>query len=495
MRAVRARLYRESGPRFLGRTPSAVPIKDGTASTSEVLDAVVREGAWLPAAEVIPPKRQGTVGAPRTYPEFTWTLLEELLWVIGSASTTKLMRELGRGGVWRTIRKKLRRHWPELPELPHDPPARQTFEYYLDRYLANSDETMERRLQRHAKVSTQQAIEAGNFDPAGGGSSTHPTVERTVYGDGKVIDAQYKSKPGTTRVNRKTGEVRPVRFDPDAWWYAEGGGDLVWGIKFAVLSTRRAEGHFILGFEHVAKDHDEAKAALTMLRRIKPYAPGAQAVVWDMILRGAHITVIMTEVGLVAVVGVHAQENPDGKKGRQAGTYVPRTEDLDDVEVTMPDGTVEVLHLAAHDGWLSIKDITESGEPHYEHLVCTRIQRHQDKKGFRFYGYFKLPAEYGGKVIVIRLFQNEDDTRRRINRSENLRAIPEGSEDFRRLHVLRPDAESVNAMIERALAPVNGRAPAKGWRRLLALLLGWARMVNAVTLARCRARAGPRVAA
>jgi hypothetical protein len=39
------------------------------------------------------------------------------------------------------------------------------------------------------------------------------------------------------------------------------------------------------------------------------------------------------------------------------------------------------------------------------------------------------------------------------------------------------------------------RSPAKGWRRNVALLLGWARMVNALTLARCRGRAAPPMAA
>ena len=44
-----------------------------------------------------------------------------------------------------------------------------------------------------------------------------------------------------------------------------------------------------------------------------------------MILRGEHLEVVMTEFGLVPVVGVHAKENPDGKKGRQAKTYSPRS--------------------------------------------------------------------------------------------------------------------------------------------------------------------------
>jgi hypothetical protein len=50
---------------------------------------------------------------------------------------------------------------------------------------------------------------------------------------------------------------------------------------------------------------------------------------------------------LVPVVGVHAKENPDGKRGRKERTYVPKTLNLDDVSVDMPDGTTRVAHRSA----------------------------------------------------------------------------------------------------------------------------------------------------
>jgi len=460
-----------------------LPIADGTLSVKECVDVVLRDDAVFAAAADIPPKREGSVGRPRRYPDFVWALWPVLRDIFGSH--TAVERELGRGGWWGYIRKELKRLRPELPALPAKAPRRQDFEYFRDHYLA-TEEGVRSSMELHTQHATEQAKEAGNLDPRGGGSFTHPEITRSLYGDGKVMTPLYRAKPGTTTVNRETGEVREVRSDPDASFHTEGGGDKVWGIKFALLSTRRPEGRFILAAEHVEKNKDEAKAALEMLRRAKPYAPGAQAVVWDMILRGEHLQVILTELGLIPVVGVHAKGNPGGAEGRRRRSYVPKAVDLEDVRVPMPDGTITVVHLAAYDGAVAVKELTETGEPHYELLECVRIQRHEDKKGYRVYGYYRLPQEYGGGVIAVRHHQNADDDRRQLNRTENLRPIPEGSEDFARLHVLRPDAESINRGVEDSLF-IN-RASAKGWRRQMVDLLGHAKLVNAITLARCRAR-------
>lgn len=463
---------------------SFMEIEDGTLSVKEKIDVVLRDDGWVEAAAVIPEKMNGSVGCPRLYPNRTWTLWSDLrdIW----ESHTGVQRELGRGGWWRYIRREDRRLHPGLPPLPLRPPTRQAFEYVRNTYLA-TDEAIARSAEIHTQVAVRKAKEGGNLDPGGRGSFTHPAIERTAYGDGKVVTALYSAKPGDTVTNRETGEVRELRFDPDAGWHAEGGGDLVHGTKFAFLSTRRAEGRFILGVEHVEKGKGEPIVMLEILRRIREHDQGGmQALVYDMAVRGTHIQLILTEIGIVPVVQVHAKRNPEGKEGRKKRTYIPKAADLDDRPVVMPDGTTQIVHIAAYDGAASVKTFTETGEPHYERLECTRIQPHKDKHGYRWYGYYRLPEEYGGRVISIRLHQTQEDDRRRINRPENLRAIPQGSADYERLHVLRPDAEGINRGLEDVLY-IN-RATAKGWRRQMVDLLGHARLMNAVTLARCRGR-------
>ena len=95
------------------------------------------------------------------------------------------------------------------------------------------------------------------------------------------------------------------------------------------------------------------------------------------------------------------RRGPTEPKSRKDDAYVPKTVDLDDIDVTLPDGTTEIVHLAAHGGWLSVKEINEVGEPSYEHLVCHRIQRNADKRGFRFYGYLRLP-DHRGRTPAVR---------------------------------------------------------------------------------------------
>ena len=484
MRAAssRARRWQRRPPRACPEPQSRVlPVEDGALSIRERIDVLLRDDAKFAAAEVIPPKPAGSVGRSRIYPEFVWTLMPEL-WAI-FPSLTMAVRELRKGGWWRYIRREMKRLHPELPELPRKPPTRQAHAYMRDRYLA-TDAAIERSLEIHTEFAVRQARTAGLLDPEGGGSPTHPEITRSIFGDGKKIEALYGAKPGTKRVDPETGEVREVRFDPDAAWHVEGGGDRVWGLNFATASVRCDEGRFMLGAEHV--ENDEAAMALVLLARIRRYAPGAQSVVWDMALRGEHLQEILTVLGLVPVVQVHAKANPKRGKGRKKGEYVPKTADIDDITVVMPDGSKEIVHIAAKDGWACVKTLTDTGDPHYEPLTCTRIQPHKTKKRHRWYGFYRLPEEYGGIEICLRLDTTREDGRRGLNRTENLRAIPEGSKDFERLWALRPDSESINNSIEEALW--KKKASAKGWRRQMVDLLGYERVVNAITLARVRAR-------
>jgi hypothetical protein len=71
--------------------------------------------------------------------------------------------------------------------------------------------------------------------------------------------------------------------------------------------------------------------------------------------------------------------------------------------------------------------------------------------------------------------------KQKLNRAENLRAIPRTDPDFARLYTRRGDAESVNRALEDTL--YLNCAHSEGHLRQTADLLGLALMVNSLTLA------------
>ncbi len=89
-------------------------------------------------------------------------------------------------------------------------------------------------------------------------------------------------------------------------------------------------------------------------------------------------------------------------------------------------------------------------------------------------------------TITVRLHGNDDDSRRKLNRPENVRPIPPGDPDFARLYPRRNDAESINRSLEDTLW--LGRAHSVGHERQHLNLIGFALMTNSLTRARHKSR-------
>ena len=130
----------------------------------------------------------------------------------------------------------------------------------------------------------------------------------------------------------------------------------------------------------------------------------------------------------------------------------------------------------------------------FQALRRVRTHRRADKGGtFRWYNDHQLPEHLGSAVITVRLHGNDEDTRRKLNRTENLRPIPPGDPDFDRIFPLRSDAESINRGLEDTL--YLRRAHSVGRARQHVNLIGWALMVNSLTLAEHRSRPPDQLAA
>jgi hypothetical protein len=422
-------------------------------------------------------------GRPTAYPAFMLIAYESFVSVFGSAR--KVEAQLADPRIWRLIRHTVKSEFPTDPSmwLPEKPMRRH---HYLHgrRYLADPD-VLEKRHEIMMRCAVQQAEDAGAFDSQGPGSVTHPAPSRMFYGDGKVIAPAFTGKPSDSRFDKRTGEKVPVRHDPDARPHFEGGGEEAYGTKFLMIFGRTPAGRVILDARYVpfSGEGGEAGIASRSLSRLAEWLPGAEGVVWDMAMRGKHIDQLMREPGLLTVTRVPAAET-HVRAGQKGGRRVERMKLIEIKKVDLPDGRMIDLPLYAKAGMLGLLRRDDHGNPVFVPLERIQILKRGRKGGYRWYSRSRLPEEYFGVEIMVRLTGDAADKRKGLNRAQNLRAIPPGSPDFERLYSRRNDAESLNRQLEDTL--FLKRAHSIGRYRQEADLLGFALMVNSVTLARQR---------
>jgi hypothetical protein len=444
-------------------------------------------------AAAIPDK--GRAGRPRQFPAFMHIAFLGFKSVWKSARQTEA--ELAHPLVWDLIRRTVVEMFPDDPSmwLGEKPMRRHHYEHARVYYLRNP-EVLAALKTLHSEQAIWLAIELGLLNPDGAGSFTHPDLSRLLYADGKVITPLYRAKKGDVRVDRVTGKITPLRYDPDAGLHIQGDGEGAFGTKFLITSVRSAFDRIIVGFDHVPQKGSggEAGIALDCFRCLAPLAPGIQGVTYDMALRGVHIDAIMRELGWLTITKVAAKSNPTTRKGRRFGTYVPKSAHIENRTIKGIDGKDVTLALYALAGALGIGELSDDGRIVFVPLERIRTHRNQNKGGpFRWYNDYALPPEYGSKTLTVRLHGNPADVRQRLNRAENLRAIPPSDPDFAHLYARRNDAESINRALEDTLY-IN-RAHSVGQSAQQADLLGFALVVNALSYARHRAREGMKPAA
>ena len=454
-----------------------------TSSSLEKVEAILNNPAIYGLARAIPGPAKA--GRRRDYPTFMILVFNSLLSVWRSGRQVEA--ELSHPLVWSHMRRIVRRRFPEDPSmhLPKQPMRRHHYVYGRDRYL--TDQTILERLgEIHRELATGQARDAGLLDPDGPGSFTHPDLSRVLHADGKVVTPLFKARPGDFRIESETGEVIPVRYEADAALHFEGDGGAAWGTKFVVVAARSPVGRFILDLDRVPDPGSEAAVAVSCFERLAPHLPGAQAIVYDTALRGVHHQKILRELGIVPVNMVAAAESIGSKTTKRKIARREKIVHVEDKEITQPDGSTITVRLFSKAGAIGVMRPTEAGELLFMPLVRKRTHRMRANTGlYRWYNDYRLPEHLGGGQITVRLHQNEGDRRRRFNRTENVRPIPPSDPDFPSLYGRRNDSESLNRSLEDTL--FLGRAHSLGWRRQQVEMLGWALMVNALTMARHRA--------
>jgi hypothetical protein len=441
---------------------------DGVSDFTKIR-ALIESDAWLEIAALFEQAKWGP-GRRRHFEPHVLALYFLLtMYVWQSARHTAA--EVADATTWSVIRKLVEVRHQDRPEvwLPERAPRRHHYLYFRRNHL---DERTDELIAILERTAVRAARELQLCDPDGRGSFNHPDATQTLVADGKVITPLFKSMKAT-KLDKATGELRPVRHDADARVHVTGDKRRVFGNKFSHVAVRGKNVYerIILSVAHVGKG-SEGPALQAMLDAIIPRLPGAQAIAYDGGIRGKDRNRIITNHGLDPVVPPHgSKQDPDNIPG-------PRL-------LEARDG----LQLYTYLGGLGICDLDEGGNLVFRRMRRKKKLRRRNKDGtYRCYGEYEHPLDHG-RVVRVPLYQTADDDRRGINRAENLRVTAPGDDDYDLTMALRSESERINRALEDTL--YIKRAHSVGKIRQLADLVGFAIGVNALALYAWRHRTPP----
>jgi len=337
----------------------------------------------------------------------------------------------------------------------------------------------------------RRACEVGLLDPDDATSPGKYRREHVVGLDGKVFSSPLRTL-ARERVDKTTGELRPIRQDPARQRYGEGGVDnLVWGTKFAIASVRSrlANHRVILGLAHfdATTPGGEGRVFADLALDLANRSAGIHSYTADGAWRGTHLNQIQTATGC----GVIAP--PRRRTGKRGGIVI---DGVGHAAQPLPWSRRRLAREApcgGHQLWATAGTLFEqiinaNGES--EHRELTRHQTKRDttrrKNGtvrHQFYARYTLPCPgHPDHEWWEPLLNTAEDAQAKFNRTEYLRIAPTTSIDHRRLYGMRQDTESLNAQLERAF--YGQRLPAWGVHNQTTVVLlaavaenAWARQV------------------
>ena len=119
--------------------------------------------------------------------------------------------------------------------------------------------------------------------------------------------------------------------------------------------------------------------------------------------------------------------------------------------------------------------IDVNGDRTFLPLEKRQRQLRPNRASCRLYCQYRT---HDGAVLTIRYHRDKTDNQRKFNRAENLRPVPPGTDEYKRLYGRRNDTESANRQREDALW--QKRATCYGRVRTFISSLAWAIGENAI---------------
>lgn len=434
------------------------------------------------------PREHG--GRPRHYPDWCLVIFGACIRIFGSASATA--RALQDTYMWHMIITEATSILgPDATEnLPSTGPCRDHWSYFLRSRL--DTQALQALIEMQRTLGFERAREIGLLAESDRVPVGNYKRENVVGIDGKVFSSPVRTLE-TERINRRTGELRPVRQDPARERYGEGGVEgIVWGTKFAIASVRspQANQRVILAIQHFssASSGGEGQVFATLAAEIAEHAAGIHAFTVDGAWRGKHLKDVQAGTGCGVITPPRRLAAKRGGITVNGRSYAAQP---------LPWSTRRAKREEAcggHQIWAAAGTLFEQVIDVEGNSTFVELHRHQTKRDtthrtdgtqtHQFYAHYSLPCPRTGTIHSWwePLLPIATDEANKFNRCEYLRIVPALSPEHERLYGMRQDTESLNAQLERAF--YGQRIPAWGVHNqtvvvLLAALAenAWARQV------------------
>ena len=339
--------------------------------------------------------------------------------------------------------------------------------YQFDRYRRKHVEFEHaiREFQTQTEKSMAEIARDTEMFDSSQGSWTEPATQNIVVSDATWIASPYNSS-SPTYTDPKTGEIIPVRYDPDATPYrdnTQANGNMLVSV---IARNSHPNERLILSLDY--KPHtnmSDATLAVDMTLRIFPLIPEIQGFVYDMALYANDYDRLLS-AGILPISKV--QRTRTGKVAMF---------NLNEHEFTLTNGTKKNIVVHAVDGTPRI-ELLIGDEIQSVGLIRIRTSRSKNRTGtYRIYGTWQIP-DFAGispklRNATTQIRHNSTDTEIANNtpRTRALRVIPETDKSFDRYYGLREDTESMHHHLKTTMT--NRRARSVGRHRQLFEFIGY----------------------
>ncbi|WP_405728344.1 hypothetical protein OG607_26390 [Streptomyces sp. NBC_01537] len=423
------------------------------------------------AAAAFPEQTGPRVGCPPKFPPYVYLIFDSCISIFESARSAAA--HLAEDLWWSILRDSVRTILGDehADSLRENGPTRGNWNYFFKTRMKPELAAL-REASRDAWIA--QALEQGLLDMEEG-TWIRPACGQVIHGDATVA-APASRQTELESVDKRTGEKRRHKIDPDASYTVEGGGNRVYGNKYLSMAIRGANlphSRVILDMEtlrHKSKEADpdheaEGVATVRMLKYIASKVKARIAYTHDIAIRGVHRAQLIAQ-GIVV--------------------FTPQAEGLEPQPLQVHTCESCDHELYAAGSRVCEKKLSVDGKKIIYNPLPVSAFLPRKGKTYRFYHQVEIPCGNGPTHTVnIRVDETSEDReidpktgRQRLNRTEHLRIVPPPTPAGRRLKGFRQDSEAQHSTWD--LSYRHKCIPAYGADGGLAIYIGYAWLNNSV---------------